>query len=137
MCCALASTSECRPMQEGSHKISWGWWRMTSAQGQCPGSHCLGKEHLSRLGREILEGPPSVPCKVPGRETECTRISIDLHGGSLPSKFSFPFDQLSNRNNTNPVIILNRMSFTCHEPSISSQLFLCSDLNKGRKEHLL
>lgn len=33
LCSSQHFRSECRPMQERSHKISWGWWRMTSTQG--------------------------------------------------------------------------------------------------------
>lgn len=58
------------------------------------------------------------------------QLIIDLHGGSLPYKFSFPFDQLSKGNNVNPTIILNKMSFNCQEISTSNQLFLCSDLKE-------
>lgn len=42
--------------------------------------------------------------------------------------FNSLFDLLTKGNNENPTIILNKMSFTCHETSKSSQLFLCSDL---------
>ena len=42
------------------------------------------------------------------------------------------------RKHVNPIIILNKMSFNCHETSISSQLFLCSHLKEqGKKKNNL
>ena len=41
------------------------------------------------------------------------------------------------RKHVNPIIILNKMSFNCHETSISSQLFLCSHLKEQGKEKII
>lgn len=41
------------------------------------------------------------------------------------------------RKHVNPIIILNKMSFNCHETSISSQLFLCSHLKEQGKKKIV
>lgn len=79
--------------------------------------------------------PPSA-FQNPRKKIKCSSLLIDLHGGRLRCKFLFPFDQLSKGNNVNPIIILNKMSFNCHEMSICSQLFLCSDLKNTRRKKI-
>jgi len=41
------------------------------------------------------------------------------------------------RKHVNPIIILKKMSFNCHETSISSQLFLCSHLKEQGKKKII
>lgn len=55
---------------------------------------------------------PQFAFQSPGKKIKSSSLLIDLHGGS---------DQLSKGNNVNPTIIVNKMSFNCHETSISNQ----------------
>lgn len=63
---------------------------------------------------------PQFAFQSPRKKIKRGSLLIDLHGGSLPCKFSFPFDQLSKGNSVNPTIIPNKVSLNCHEISISS-----------------
>lgn len=118
--------SECSKALEGSHKIlsmveddSW---------QQCQRSNYTGQSQLSRAEGNILERPLQPLSKVLGRKLNAEAQLLIYMGAVCLANFNFLFDQLPKGNNENPTIILNKMSFTCHETSISSQLFLCSDL---------
>lgn len=73
----------------------------------------------------------------PSKKTECTCIFINLHGSSLPCKFQFPFDQLSEIRQAPQLLWIK-----CHWLVMKllypvNYFFVVISKNKGRKEYLL
>lgn len=92
----------------------------------------MGQRQLRQWKRKILEKALSCSFQVLGRKLNAAAYLLIYMGAVCIA--NFPFDQMSKETCEDPIIILNKMSFNCHETSISSQLFLCSHLKEQGKE---
>jgi hypothetical protein len=127
---------ECAILQGGlgpgsprmNHKIVSMWWEMTTTRGVGGGA----------VRRSKLPEDRGVLTKIhPGEHVRkdlsvCFLNSVAylliFMGAVCLADFNFLFDQLTKRNNMSPTIMPDKVSFSCHETSIFSQLFLCSQL---------
>lgn len=101
--------SEYRKAWERSQTIFWVWWKLTTTHWKHQWSDYIGQCQLRQENKKILERS-LFAFQSPRKKIKCSSLLIDLHGGSLCYKFSFPFDQLSEGNSVNPIIIWTK----CH-----------------------
>lgn len=53
---------------------------------------------IEAVEKENSGKSPQLAFQSPRKKIKCSSLLIDLHGGSLHCKFSFPFDQMSKGN---------------------------------------